>query len=155
MAACLITLASQAGPIPKPAELLGRAGFDEIALRRTADNRLFISGKWDGHRGSFLVDSGWSYTTVNDARETGSVTLGEIKLGRMTFTDQPAKQSPVLMGGKRAAFDVALGLDFLRRHSHGATRSSFGSDQRPRLAVRAAASLIASSGSATSASFRR
>lgn len=99
-----------------PASVLALGGFDQIALRRTADNRLYLSGRLDGRRRSFLVDTGWSRTTVNRASETASVTLGELKLSGVTFTQQPARQERVLMGGKPAPFDVVLGLDFLRRH---------------------------------------
>lgn len=97
--------------------LLPKLGFDTTELRRTADNRLYISGKLDGQRRSFLVDSGWSYTTVNRKAETNTLTVGEIKLGRVRFFNQPARQERVIMGERPAAFDVVLGLDFLRRHS--------------------------------------
>lgn len=99
-----------------PAAFLVENGFDQIPLRRTADNRLYLSGRLDGRRRSFLVDTGWSHTTVNRSGENDSTTLGEIKLSDVTFTNQEAGQERVLMGGKPAPFDVVLGLDFLRRH---------------------------------------
>lgn len=99
-----------------PADVLAQQGFQQIALRRTADNRFYISGRLNGRRRSFLVDSGWSHTTVNRAGEAGMVTLAEIKLGQVIYTDQPAVQERVRMGGKPAPFDVVLGLDFMRRH---------------------------------------
>jgi len=99
-----------------PAAVLVQGGFDQIALRRTADNRLYLSGRLDGRRRSFLVDTGWSHTTVNRSGENNSTTLSEIKLSDVTFTHQPARQERVLMGGKPAPFDVVLGLDFLREH---------------------------------------
>ena len=100
----------------RPASALVLDGFDQIALRRTADNRLYLSGRLDGRRRSFLVDTGWSHTTVNQVGEAGSTTLSEIELNGVTFTHQPARQESVLMGGKPAPFGVVLGLDFLRRH---------------------------------------
>jgi predicted aspartyl protease len=99
-----------------PTSALVHDGFEQIALRRTADNRFYLSGRLAGRRHSFLVDTGWSRTTVNRPGETASVTLGEIQLSGVTFAPQPARQERVLIGGQPAPFDVVLGLDFLRRH---------------------------------------
>jgi predicted aspartyl protease len=98
------------------ASALVAADFEQIALRRTADNRFYLSGRLDGQRRSFLVDTGWSHTTVNRSGETGSTIRAGFTLGRVAFTNQIVRQERVMMGGKPAPFDVVLGLDFLRRH---------------------------------------
>ena len=96
-------------------------------MRRTGENHLFVSGRLDGRRRSFLVDTGWSFTTVstNAARllkkiPAGSaadgVTLGNITLGDKSFTNQPALVQHIVFNGQPASFDVVLGLDFLRRN---------------------------------------
>lgn len=99
-----------------PVALLVQNGFDQIPLRRTADNRFYISGRLDGRRRSFLVDTGWSHTTVNRLGETRTTNLVDIQLRDVIFAPQSVRQEGVLMGGKPAPFDVVLGLDFLRRH---------------------------------------
>lgn len=98
------------------ASALAAGGFEQIALRRTADNRFYLSGRLDGQRRSFLVDTGWSHTTINRLGETGSTIRAGFTLGRVAFTNQIVRQERVMMGGKPAPFDVVLGLDFLRRH---------------------------------------
>ena len=75
-----------------PHQVLPGMGFETIELRRTADHHLYLSGKVDGRRRSFLVDTGWSETTLNQKGGSGSVLLGDIKLGRSRFKNQNAVQ---------------------------------------------------------------
>jgi len=98
------------------ASTLAASGFEQITLRRTADNRFYRSGRLDGQRRSFLVDTGWSHTTVNRANGTEATTRAGFELGGVTFTNQILRQERMMMGGKPAPFDVVLGLNFLRRH---------------------------------------
>ena len=118
---------------------LTRLGWQQIELRRTGDNHLFVFGRLNGRQRSVLVDTGWSFTTVstNAARqlkthrelgvtlhdpffgtnENSSVVLLEsLKLGRIEFTHQPALMQNMVLNGQRAPFDVVLGCDFLMRN---------------------------------------
>lgn len=114
---CLVATWVRPAHAVQPRETLPPAGYQTIPLRRTADNHWYLSGKLNGQRRSFLVDTGWSYTTVAHRSETNALTVREIQLGRTTFTAQPARQQRLVIGGQPAPFDVVLGLDFLRRHS--------------------------------------
>lgn len=97
--------------------LMKGLGHEVVELRSTSDNRLYSSGRLNGNRCSFLLDTGWSYTTVCDESSRDRVVLGEIKLAQTTFVNEPARSQRVRMGGKRPSFDVILGLDFFRRHA--------------------------------------
>ena len=88
-------------------------GFEAIELRRTAENHLYLSGRANGHRASCLVDTGWSYTTMQPGKASGDGGI-TLQLGRVTFTNQPARVEAIRFNGKPASFDVVLGLDFLQ-----------------------------------------
>jgi hypothetical protein len=65
------------------------------------------------------VDTGWSLTTVttNAARWLTSLdNLGELKLGRVTLTNEPTVVRDLRVNGQPTAFDLVLGCDFLLRH---------------------------------------
>ncbi len=105
-----------------------QSGYDRIQLQRTAENHLYVTGKLNGRRRSVLVDTGWSFTTVstNAARklpssnsgtnELPTVLIAELKLGRHSFTNQPARVEHMVFDGQPASFEVVLGCDFLRRN---------------------------------------
>jgi hypothetical protein len=98
-----------------------RNGYDEIILRRSGGNRLYLTGKLNEHRRSFLVDTGWSYTTTQtntacDIARDGDAAIGKFSLGHCSFTNQPVRIEDIRFNGQRAPFDLVLGLDFLQRH---------------------------------------
>jgi predicted aspartyl protease len=108
-----------------------RLGYEQIELRRTGENHLYVTGKLDGRCRSVLVDTGWSLTTIstNTAgklhnpphnggtnHSSSTVTIGELKLGRIAFANEPALVEHVVFNRQPAAFDLVLGCDFLRRH---------------------------------------
>lgn len=91
-----------------------RLGYEPIELRRTSENHLFLFGRVNGRRRSCLVDSGWSFTTLQADKNLPASRLEILKLDRTTFTNQPARAEKVFFNGQRASFDLVLGLDFLR-----------------------------------------
>ncbi len=75
------------------------------------------------------MDTGWSFTTIstnaarklpsagdNRSSESPTVLIADLKLGRISFTNQPARARHIVFDGQPASFDVVLGCDFLRRH---------------------------------------
>jgi len=120
-------------------EQFSRLGWEQIELRRTDENHLFLFARLNGRRRSVLVDTGWSFTSVstNVARQlkapsdlgvrfrdpffgtnenSAAVLLDDFKLGRVEFTSQPALVQNVVLNGRRAPFDAVLGCDFLMRN---------------------------------------
>jgi predicted aspartyl protease len=110
-------------------EQFARFGYQQIELQRTAENHLYLVGKLNGRRRSVLVDTGWSFTTVStnaarklpSSRDAGtephpSVLIEELKLGRRSFSNQPARVERMVFDGQAAPFEVVLGCDFLRRN---------------------------------------
>jgi predicted aspartyl protease len=114
-------------------------GYEQIALRRSGENRLFLFGKLNGCQRSVLVDTGWSFTTVSTnkaeklnakpelelppgdpfprmIRSSPAVLMNSLRLGRVYFTNQPALVQGMVFNGQRAPFDVVLGCDFLLRN---------------------------------------
>jgi len=109
-------LAGQASESRGAVDVFPGLGYDQIELRRTGENHLFLFGQVNGRKRSCLVDTGWSFTTLQaDPHPPGSA-LETLKLGRTTFTNQPARAQAIRFNGQRAAFDLVLGLDFLRRN---------------------------------------
>lgn len=109
-------LAGQASESRGVADIFPRLGFEPIALRRTAENHLFLFGQVNGRNRSCLVDTGWSFTTLQADEEPRATVLEVLKLGRTTFTNQPTRVERVVFNGQRAAFGLVLGLDFLQRN---------------------------------------
>jgi predicted aspartyl protease len=93
-----------------------RLGYEPIALRRTAENHLFLLGQVNGRKRSCLVDTGWSFTTAQADKSLPMSPPEILKLGRTTFTNQPVRAEKVFFNGQHASFDVVLGLDFLGRN---------------------------------------
>jgi predicted aspartyl protease len=106
-----------------------RLGYQQIELQRTAENHLYLVGKLDRRRRSVLVDTGWSFTTVStntarklpvirdgSANEHPPVLIADLKLGRHSLKNQPARVQHMVFNGQPASFDVVLGCDFLRQH---------------------------------------
>ena len=98
---------------------LKRIGYEEIELRRTGENHLFLFARVNGRRCSCLVDTGWSLTTINKntaQRLTMPGSVDRLKLGHVTLTNQPAVVQDLRLNGQPTAFDLVLGCDFLIRH---------------------------------------
>lgn len=101
-----------------------RLGYEQINLRRSGENRLFVFGKVEGRQRSVLVDTGWSYTTLstNAARtlQAGGgapeVLIQDLRLGRVQLSHEPARVQSLVFAGQRAPFELVLGCDFLTRH---------------------------------------
>lgn len=113
------TLAATKAGAASLATDLKRLGYQEIELRRTGENHLFLFARVNGRRRSCLVDTGWSLTTLrtNTAqRRTTPESLHELKLGAVTFTNEPTVVRDLRINGQPTAFDLVLGCDFLLRH---------------------------------------
>jgi predicted aspartyl protease len=136
LTAVLFSLAAQAPEAMATTFLrdqLRRHGYEQIELRRSGENRLFLFGRLDGRKHSLLVDTGWSFTTVStnaaerlkSQRELGlqagnpfpgtnmhsaGVLLNSLRLGRVAFTNQPACRYGFQWSA--GPFDVVLGCDF-------------------------------------------
>ncbi len=98
---------------------LKQLGYEQVILRGTAENHLFLFGRVNGRPRSCLVDTGWSYTTINlntARRLTTPGTVNELQLGRVTLTNEPVVAQALRVNGQPASFDLVLGCDFLIRH---------------------------------------
>lgn len=94
-------------------------GYEQIELRRTGENHLFLFGQVNGRRRSCLVDTGWSFTTISTNTAQRLVTPGivdELKLGRVTLPNEPAMMQDLRVNGQPTSFDLVLGCAFLIRH---------------------------------------
>ena len=109
-------LIGQAAESGSAANMFPKLGYDQIELRRTGENHLFLFGQVNGRKRSCLVDTGWSFTTLQADQQSSVTNLEILKLGRTIFTNQAVRAEKVLFSGQRAAFDLVLGLDFLRRN---------------------------------------
>ena len=113
------TLAATRAEAASLATELKRLGYQEIELRRTGENHLFLFARVNGRRRSCLVDTGWSLTTISTntaQRLTTPDSLDELKLGRVTLTNEPTVVQDLRVNGQPTAFDLVLGCDFLIRH---------------------------------------
>jgi clan AA aspartic protease (TIGR02281 family) len=113
------TLAATKAGAASLATDLKRFGYQEIELRRTGENHLFLFARVNGRRRSCLVDTGWSLTTVSTNTARGLITpqsLDELKLGHVTLTNEPTVVRDLRVNGQPTAFDLVLGCDFLIRH---------------------------------------
>jgi predicted aspartyl protease len=113
------TLASTTAEAASLAADLKRLGYQEIELRRTGENHLFLFARVNGRRRSCLVDTGWSLTTIstNTAQQlTTPDSLDELTLGHVTLTNEPTVVRDLRVNGQPTAFDLVLGCDFLIRH---------------------------------------
>ena len=96
-----------------------KLGYEQIELRRTDENRLFLFARVNGRKRSCLVDTGWSFTTVSTntaARLTKSNLIDRLELGSASFTNQSVIAQDIRIAGQPAPFDVVLGCDFLLAH---------------------------------------
>ena len=101
------------------ARSLNKLGYEQVELRRTDENRLFLFARINGRKRSCLVDSGWSFTTISTntaARLTSSNLIDRLELGSAAFTSQPVITQDIRINGQPASFDVVLGCDFLLAH---------------------------------------
>jgi len=120
--AALLLATTLAGTRAEGASLateLKRLGYQEIELRRTGENHLFLFARVNGRRRSCLVDTGWSLTTIstNTAQQRPTPgSLDELNLGRVTLTNEPTVVRDLRVNGQPTAFDLVLGCDFLIRH---------------------------------------
>ena len=97
------------------AELKG-LGYEQIELRGTGENHLFVFGYVEGRRRSCLVDTGWSLTTLGTNTALRLATPGiveKLRLGRITLTNTPTEVQDLRVNGQPTAFDVfaAGGID--------------------------------------------
>src|SRR5437667_2349343 len=127
----------QTGPTLE--SFLAKLGYTAIPLKRGQHNDLRVTAHLAGKEKEFLVDTGWSLTTLDTplgrkfktARERGvelkdtvlgvlddseTVLIDELKLGAARFLDQPARVRPLSASGESAFADGVLGCDFLLRH---------------------------------------
>ncbi len=98
---------------------LTKLGYEQIEVRRTDENRLFLFARVNGRKRSCLVDSGWSFTTISTntaARLTNSNVIDRLQLGGVAFTNQAVVSQDIRINGQPASFDVVLGCDFLVAH---------------------------------------
>jgi predicted aspartyl protease len=100
--------------------VMKRLGYEQIELRLTGENHLYLPGRVNGRRGSCLVDTGWSFTTVNtnaSHRPFAGGVLDELKIGPVTLTNAPALARDLRVLGHPAPYRVVLGCDLLIRHN--------------------------------------
>jgi hypothetical protein len=98
------------------AKALVALGYEEVFLRRTDENKLFLFARVDGRKRSCLVDSGWSFTTIstNTAARLGESNLvRRLELGGVAFTNVGVRTQDLRVNGQPASFDIVLGADFL------------------------------------------
>jgi len=110
---CAVTTEARGSTISKTLIALG---YEEIALRRTDENRLFIFARVNGRKRSCLIDSGWSFTSISTntaGKLTVSNVLERLELGRVTITNLAARVQDIRVNGQPASFDIVLGCDFL------------------------------------------
>ena len=118
------------------ATVLNPLGYEQIELRRTEGNHLFLFGQLNGRRRSCLVDTGWSFTSIATNVASGlqfcgatprdaffesderspAMRIESLKLGRVAFVNQPALAPASFTDSSGDTFDVVLGCDFLLRH---------------------------------------
>ena len=96
-----------------------KLGYEQVELRRTDENRLFLFARVNGRKRSCLVDTGWSFTTVSTntaARLANSNIIDRLELDGVWFTNQSVIAQDIRIAGQPASFDVVLGCDFLLAH---------------------------------------
>ncbi len=96
-----------------------KLGCEQVELRRTDENRLFLFARVNGRKRSCLVDTGWSFTTVSTntaAHLAHSNLIDRLELGGVSFTNQSVIAQDIRIAGEPASFDVVLGCDFLLAH---------------------------------------
>ena len=104
---------------PDLSRSLARLGYEQIELRRTDENRMFLFARVNGRKRSCLVDTGWSFTTLSTntaARLASSNVIDRLELGGVSFTNQSVVVQDLRINGQPASFDVVLGCDFLLAH---------------------------------------
>jgi predicted aspartyl protease len=145
LAAVVILVAPGAVGADEPAptalgDYLVRLGYEPIPLKRDTDNHFVARGRLDGKETKFMVDTGWSRTSVNSSAGRHCKTLGQlgvelndqllglvknsnvvlvekIQLGRAEFTNQPANRRDLHEAGNMDLLaDCVLGCDFLCRN---------------------------------------
>lgn len=115
-------------------EYLKRLGYEPVMLERTDNNHLLARGTLNGKKRSFMVDTGWSFTTVSKRTAAklkslaahgvklhdsflgtlsnpSTVLMENLTLGRAVFLNQPAIVELDALG-----YDGVLGADFLYRN---------------------------------------
>lgn len=104
---------------PKLGPALQAMGYEEVLLRRTAQNHLYVVGRVEGQRRSCLVDTGWSFTTVSTRvgrRLECSNQLMWVEWSGVRRDTIPARVADLHRQNAPAAFDLVLGADFLKQH---------------------------------------
>ncbi len=115
-----------------------RAGFEAVEFK-WEHRAAVVEGRLTGKKRSFLLDTGWGVTTLDDRAARGLKTLGELNvklddglggqlsdpdivlmeeltLGRAAFLNQPAVQRKLKAGASPWEQDGVLGMDFFFRN---------------------------------------
>ncbi len=121
-------------------QLLGHLRYGGVTLIKDNQPSLRVEGSLsNGKKCIFLVDTGWTYTTLDPAAASGFKNIGELgitledtllgtitnsevvpipklKLGAAEFSNQPAQIQKLEMDFKRIPQTGVLGLDFMVRN---------------------------------------
>lgn len=114
-------------------------GYAPIPFRRSEHNEFLLQGELGGKSRTFLLDSGWGVTTLDEKSAHGLKTLGELgvevsdslfgkltnssivlvekfALGQAQFLNQPVLVQKLEMESYHVRFDAILGIDFCVRN---------------------------------------
>jgi len=123
---------------PRLEDFLKRLGFEAIEFKWD-DRHAVVQGRLGGKKRTFLVDTGWAVTTLDEHTARGLKTLGELSvklddsfmgrlsdpdillmeeltIGRAQFLNQPAQVRTLEMDFVRWRHDGVLGCDFFHRN---------------------------------------
>ena len=119
-------------------DFLKRLGFEAIEFKWD-DRHAVVQGELGGKKRSFLLDTGWAITTLDERAARELKTMGELNvnlddslagrlsdpdivlmeeltLGRAKFLNQPARRMKLKTSSSRWLHDGVLGFDFFYRH---------------------------------------
>ena len=125
--------------VPSLENYLRAVGYISVPLRRGPNNELRVAIQIAGKKREFMVDTGWSLTTIDTSlkstfktpRELGSsvkdsvlgildnseeVIIDELKFGTARLLNEPALVKALNSSGGSAIADGVIGCDFLLRH---------------------------------------
>src|ERR1041385_7620125 len=130
---------SEGQTIPSLENYLRALGYVAVPLRRGPNNELRAAVQMAGKKREFMVDTGWSLTTIDTSlkstfktpRDLGvsvkdsvlgvldnsdEVIIDELKFGTARLLNEPALIKALNSSGGSAFADGVLGCDFLLRH---------------------------------------
>ncbi len=128
---------NQAAPVSLE-NYLQKLGYAPIPLKRSHNDQPVVQARIENKTRTLLVDSGWTFTTLDRSVARGAKTLADLgvtledsflgaitnenvtllpdmQLGKVTFTNQPAVLWNVSYGPS-SRWDGVLGCDFLCRN---------------------------------------